>query len=94
MVQRLAREELVDGPSQTQVRVASENTQGRRIVEPGTEIAMIVEGFSLRLVRAVPGPELVRRGSRLVARPRVPESERPQIDLASLIDEERDRWPD
>jgi AbrB family looped-hinge helix DNA binding protein len=62
-------------------------------LEPGTEIEMIVEGFSLRLARAVPGPELARRGGRLVARPRVPKGKRPRIDVAALIDEERDRWP-
>ena len=48
---------------------------------------------SLRLVRAVPGPELIRRGERLVARPRAAEGERTEIDVARLIEEERDRWP-
>jgi antitoxin PrlF len=59
----------------------------------GTELEMIIEGFTIRFVRAVPGPELVRRGERLVARPRAAEGERTEIDVARLIQEERDRWP-
>jgi hypothetical protein len=54
---------------------------------------MVIEGFAIRLVRAVAGPEIVRRGKRLVARPRVAEGERAEIDIARLIEEERDRWP-
>lgn len=59
----------------------------------GTELEMVVEGFAIRLVRAVAGPQLTRRGERLVARPRVEEGERTEIDVARLIEEERDRWP-
>jgi AbrB family looped-hinge helix DNA binding protein len=62
-------------------------------LEPGTEIEMIVEGFTVRLARVVPGPELTRRGNRLVARSRVPKGKRPRVDVAALIEEERDRWP-
>jgi antitoxin PrlF len=59
----------------------------------GAELEMVIEGFSLRLVRAVAGPQLVRRGQRLVARPQASEGERAEIDIARLIDEERERWP-
>jgi AbrB family looped-hinge helix DNA binding protein len=59
----------------------------------GTELVMVIEGFAIRLVRSVAGPELVRRGERLIARPRVAEGKRAKIDVASLIDGERDRWP-
>jgi AbrB family looped-hinge helix DNA binding protein len=59
----------------------------------GTELEMVVEGFAIRLVRAVAGPELVRRGKRLVARPQAAEGERIEVDVARLIEEERDRWP-
>lgn len=58
----------------------------------GTELEMVIEGFSLRLVRSVAGPELVQRGKRLVVRPRVAEGHRAEIDVARLIEEERDRW--
>ena len=59
----------------------------------GTELEVVIDGFALRLVRAVAGPEVVRRGKRLVARPRAGEAERVEIDVAKLIEEERDRWP-
>lgn len=59
----------------------------------GTELELVIEGFAIRLVRAVAGPELVRRGERLVARPRAAEGERSEIDVARLVEEERDRWP-
>jgi antitoxin PrlF len=58
----------------------------------GTELEMVVEGFAIRLVRAMPGPQLVRRGKRLVARPQAAEGERIDVDVARLIEEERDRW--
>ncbi len=59
----------------------------------GAELEMAIEGFAIRLVRAVAGPELVRRGERLVARPRAAEGERTAVDVARWVDEERDRWP-
>jgi antitoxin PrlF len=59
----------------------------------GTELEMVVEGFAIRLVRAVAGPQLVRRGKRWVARPRAAEGERIEVNVARLIEEERDRWP-
>jgi len=59
----------------------------------GTELEVVIEGFAIRLVRAVAGPEVVRRGKRLIARPRTGEAERVKIDVAKLIEEERDRWP-
>ena len=59
----------------------------------GTELELVIEGFAIRLVRSVPGPEVVRRGKRLVARPRTGEAERVEIDVAKLIEEERNRWP-
>lgn len=59
----------------------------------GTELEMVVDGFAIRLVRSVPGPELIRRGKRLVAHPRAAVGERAEVDVARLIDEERDRWP-
>lgn len=59
----------------------------------GTELEVAIEGFAVRLVRAVAGPEVVRRGKRLIARPRAGKAERVEIDVAKLIEEERDRWP-
>lgn len=59
----------------------------------GVELEMVIEGFTIRLVRAAAGPELVRRGERLVARPRAAAGERTEVNVARLIEEERDRWP-
>ncbi|MEA2605113.1 MAG: Antidote-toxin recognition MazE, bacterial antitoxin [Acidobacteriota bacterium] len=55
----------------------------------GAELEMMIEGSSIRLVRTVAGPQLVRRGERLVARPQATEGERTEIDVARLIEEER-----
>jgi antitoxin PrlF len=60
---------------------------------PGTELNLVIEGFAVRLSRAVAGPELLERGGRLVARPRAAEEHRTEIDVAKLIEEERERWP-
>ncbi|MBK8595552.1 MAG: AbrB/MazE/SpoVT family DNA-binding domain-containing protein [Holophagales bacterium] len=60
---------------------------------PGTEIEIVVDDVSVRLIRLVPKPKLTRVGKRLVARPTVPQRNLPQIDLAALVDEERNRWP-
>jgi hypothetical protein len=35
----------------------------------------------------------VKIGRRLVARPSVVSRERPAVDIAALIEEERNRWP-
>lgn len=60
---------------------------------PGTELEVTLEGFEVRLARRVPGPKLVRVGKRLVARPQVAAKQRTQVDVAALIEAERDRWP-
>lgn len=60
---------------------------------PGTEIEIVVDDVSVRLIRRVPKPKLIRVGKRLVARPTVAQRDLPPIDLAALVDEERNRWP-
>jgi AbrB family looped-hinge helix DNA binding protein len=59
----------------------------------GTELEVVVDDFSVRLIRRVPGPKLVRVGKRLIARPSVAAADRPEVDVARLVGEERDRWP-
>jgi len=59
----------------------------------GTELKVMIDGFAIRLVRSVAGPELVRRGERLVVRPHAADGERTELDIAQLIEKERDRWP-
>ena len=60
---------------------------------PGTELEITLDETGLRLERIAPGPRLVKVGRRTVARPTVPVDARPGIDIAALIEEERNRWP-
>jgi AbrB family looped-hinge helix DNA binding protein len=62
-------------------------------LRPGTRLRVELDGSAVRLVRDVPGPKLVRVGKRLVARPTVAQESLPEVDLARLVEEERDRWP-
>ena len=59
----------------------------------GTTLEITVDEFGVRLERVAEGPRLVRIGGRLVARPTVDADNRPVIDVASLVEEERNRWP-
>ena len=61
--------------------------------EPGATLEISLDEFGVRLQRVAPGPRLVRVGNRLVARPVVEPDQRPQIFVADLIEEERNRWP-
>jgi AbrB family looped-hinge helix DNA binding protein len=60
---------------------------------PGAVIEISLEETSIRIERLAQGPRLVRVGKRLVARPTTPAAERPKVDVAALIEEERSRWP-
>lgn len=60
---------------------------------PGTVLDVSVDEFGVRLERVAPGPRLVRVGKRLVARPTARKSDRPPVDVAAMIEEERNRWP-
>lgn len=59
----------------------------------GTELEITVDEFGVRLERVAPGPRLVKVGRRLVARPTAAADSRPSIDVAALVEEERNRWP-
>jgi AbrB family looped-hinge helix DNA binding protein len=60
---------------------------------PGTELEITVDEFGVRLERIAPGPRLVKVGRRLVARPTAATDARPNVDVAALVEEERNRWP-
>ena len=60
---------------------------------PGTALEVSVDEFGVRLERVAPGPRLVRVGKRLVARPTARPGERPSVNVAALVEEERNRWP-
>jgi AbrB family looped-hinge helix DNA binding protein len=65
----------------------------RARLTPGTTLEISVDDLGIRLERVAPGPRLVKVGKRLVARPTVPPEQRPAVDVASLIEAERNRWP-
>lgn len=60
---------------------------------PGTDLDIVIEDSNIRLVRIAPGPRLERVGKRLVARPQVDPGKVPRVDVAKLVEEERNRWP-
>ncbi|MBI3930286.1 MAG: AbrB/MazE/SpoVT family DNA-binding domain-containing protein [Armatimonadetes bacterium] len=67
--------------------------RNRLRLRAGTELEVLVEDLSVRLVPMVSGPRLVKVGNRWVARPAVPWENVPPFDIAALVEEERDRWP-
>lgn len=67
--------------------------RARAGLHAGTELEVIAEDSSIRLVPTAPGPKLERIGKRLVARPTVRARQLPKIDVAQLVEEERNRWP-
>jgi AbrB family looped-hinge helix DNA binding protein len=60
---------------------------------PGAELEVLEDDLGIRLQRVAAGPRLVKVGRRLVARPTVDRDARPAVDIAGLIDDERNRWP-
>ena len=60
---------------------------------PGSELEVTEDEVGIRLERVSAGPRLVRVGKRLVARPTVGSDSRPSVDVAALVEEERNRWP-
>jgi AbrB family looped-hinge helix DNA binding protein len=65
----------------------------RAALVPGAELEVSVDDFGIRLERVAPPPRLVKVGRRLVARPTGPAEARPAVDVAALVEEERNRWP-
>jgi AbrB family looped-hinge helix DNA binding protein len=59
----------------------------------GTELEITVDDTGIRIERVAPGPRLVKVGRRLVARPTAAAGARPTLDIATLIEDERNRWP-
>lgn len=59
----------------------------------GSEIEITADELGIRIERVAAGPRLVRVGRRLVARPTVSGDARPPVDIAALVENERNRWP-
>jgi AbrB family looped-hinge helix DNA binding protein len=62
-------------------------------LSPGSELEITVDDTGVRLERVASGPRLVKIGRRLVARPTASGESRPRLDVAVLVEEERNRWP-
>ncbi len=60
---------------------------------PGSEIEITTDDLGIRVERVAAGPRLVKVGRRLVARPTAAADHRPTLDVATLIEDERNRWP-
>jgi len=60
---------------------------------PGAALEITMDETGVRIERVAAAPKLVRIGKRLVAKPTVTADERPPVDIAALIEEERNRWP-
>lgn len=58
---------------------------------PGSELDVTEDETGLRLERVAAGPRLVKIGRRLVARPTA--AHRPAVDVAAIVEDERNRWP-
>lgn len=65
----------------------------RAKLTPGAELEIIEDDTGIRLERVAPGPKLVKVGKRLVARPTAQPNTRPRLDVATLVEDERNRWP-
>jgi AbrB family looped-hinge helix DNA binding protein len=59
----------------------------------GSEIEITADELGIRIERVAAGPRLIRVGRRLVARPTVSRDDRPSVDIAALVEDERNRWP-
>ena len=59
----------------------------------GSELEISEDERGIRLERVAAGPRLVKVGRRLVARPTVAADNQPTVDVAALVEDERNRWP-
>jgi AbrB family looped-hinge helix DNA binding protein len=59
----------------------------------GDTLLVTADETGVRLERDAAGPRLVRVGRRLVAKPAPSQELPPVVDIAAVIEEERNRWP-
>jgi len=59
----------------------------------GVELEITEDDLGIRLERVAPGPRLMKVGRRLVARPTASPDTRPALDIAAIVEAERNRWP-
>ena len=80
----------IDKAGRVVIPAAVRNRAG---LKPGTELEIVTDDIGIRLVRTGRAPKLVRRGKRLIARPADSKKDLPEVDLAAMVEEERNRWP-
>jgi len=80
----------IDKAGRVVIPAAVRNKAG---LKPGTVLEIVADDIGIRLVHAGPVPKLVRRGKRLIAKPAGGKKELPGVDLAAMVEEERNRWP-
>ncbi len=80
----------IDKSGRVVIPVAIRDRAGLR---PGMELDIIADDIGIHLVRSGPAPKLMRRKKRLMARPASSLEEMPPVDLAAMVEEERNRWP-
>jgi len=59
-------------------------------LEPGTPLVASYQNGTIQIERDVPAPKIENRGKRRIA---IPEKQGAAVDLATLVQEERDRRP-
>ena len=69
------------------------SVRDRAGLTPGTVLEITVDEFGVRLEPVAPAPRLVKVGRRMVARPTSDVNTRVSVDVASLVEDERNRWP-
>jgi AbrB family looped-hinge helix DNA binding protein len=60
---------------------------------PGTPLTVTADDGNVTLSPVVAPPKLVNRRGWLVARPTGDRRKLPKVNVARLVEEERDRWP-
>ena len=57
-----------------------------------TKLEVIADDIAIHLFPTASPPKLIRKGKRLVAKTTASPEELPAVDVASLVEEERNRW--
>jgi AbrB family looped-hinge helix DNA binding protein len=60
---------------------------------PGATLEVTADETGVRIERVASGPRLIKVGRRTVARPTGDAETRPMLDIGTLIEDERNRWP-
>ena len=87
------RELLAHGSTLEEVAGTMAALRQRAGLTPGVELEITADETGVRIQRVAPGPRIVKVGRRLVAKPTARPDSRPVVDVAALIEEERNRWP-